>query len=125
MPTSITRGSVTTSIVYDGNGVRSKKSTPGGSTTYYIGDHYEIKNGVASKFIFAGNLRIAQVAGSVVSYFHKDHLGSSTVMTNSSGAQVEATDYMPFGSQRSHTGTNISDYKFTDQELDSETTLYN
>jgi len=61
----------------------------------------------------------------VVSYFHKDHLGSSTVMANSSGAQVEVTDYMPFGSQRSLTGTDISDYRFTDEEFDSETALYN
>jgi RHS repeat-associated protein len=32
---------------------------------------------------------------------------------------------MPFGSQRSHSGTNTSDYRFTDQELDAENGLYN
>ena len=57
--------------------------------------------------------------------YHKDHLGSSTAMTNGSGVTVEATEYLPFGSMREHTGTEVSDYKFTDQELDTSTGLYN
>lgn len=32
---------------------------------------------------------------------------------------------MPFGTQRSHSGANTSDYKYTDQELDNESNLYN
>jgi len=32
---------------------------------------------------------------------------------------------MPFGSVRSHSGANTSDYKYTDQELDAENGLYN
>jgi RHS repeat-associated protein len=38
---------------------------------------------------------------------------------------IEATSFMPFGSARSHTGASVSDYKFTDQEFDAETGLYN
>jgi hypothetical protein len=41
-------------------------------------------------------------------------------MTNVSGTEVESTDYMPFGGIRNHIGTNTSNYKFTDQELDAE-----
>jgi RHS repeat-associated protein len=93
--------------------------------TYYIGDHFEVRGGETIKYIFAGNLRVAQVKGGVRSFFHKDHLGSSTVMTDENGARIEATEYMPFGSQRSHWGTNTSDYRFTDQELDAENGLYN
>ena len=37
---------VTTDFVYDGSGVRAKKVVGGGSTTYYFGDHFEIKDGV-------------------------------------------------------------------------------
>jgi RHS repeat-associated protein len=125
MPNTITYGSsATTTLLYDGTGTRAKK-TVGSTTTYYIGDHYEIKGGVAYKYIFAGNLRVAQIAGSTVSYFHKDHLGSSTVMTNSSGTQIESTNYEPFGGMRAHSGTTTSGYKFTDQELDAENGLYN
>jgi len=90
-----------------------------------MGDHYEIKGGVVYKYIFAGNLRVAQIAGSTVSYFHKDHLGSSTVMTNASGVQIESANYEPYGAMRAHTGTTTSGYKFTDQELDAENGLYN
>jgi len=104
--------------------VRAKKEIVGGSTTYYIGDHYEISGGVTTKYIFAGNLRIAQIKGSVVSYFHKDHLGSSTVLTDSNGNPIDSTEYMPFGGQR-EPGISASDYKFTDQEFDGESSLYN
>lgn len=38
---------------------------------------------------------------------------------------IETTTYLPFGHERNHTGTDISDYKFTDQEKDKETKLYN
>jgi RHS repeat-associated protein len=105
-------------------GTRVKKSV-GTTHTYYIGDHFEIEGGTLIKYIFAGNLRVAQIKGSARSYFHKDHLGSSTVMTNTSGLEIESTDYMPFGGTRNHTGTNTSNYKFTDQELDAENGLYN
>ncbi|GEM_PF-3025658 len=46
-------------------------------------------------------------------------------MTDASGYVIESTEYMPFGSVRSHSGANTSDYKYTDQELDAENGLYN
>ncbi len=109
---------------YDGNNARVKKDSEDG-VTYYIGNHYEVKNGQGVKYIFGNNIRIAQVKGSVKHFFHKDHLFSSTVMSNANGAKVESTDYMPYGKTRSHTGQNLSDYKFTDQELDKSTEFYN
>jgi RHS repeat-associated protein len=124
MPITITRAGVTTSIIYDGGGARARKVSPSG-TTYYYGEHYEIENGVATKYVLAGGERIAKVAPTATSYFHKDHLGSATVLTNVNGASAEGTEYMPFGEMRSHTGTTTSNYKFTGQELDPETGLYN
>ncbi|MGD8944304.1 MAG: FG-GAP-like repeat-containing protein, partial [Desulfobacterales bacterium] len=118
-------GAWTVDFYYDGDGVRVKKHVLGGSRTYYIGAHYEVKDGVATRYIFAGNLRIAMIKDAEVKYFHKDHLGSSTVMTDANGQLVESTDYMPFGAMRDHSGTQVSDYKFTDQEFDPETGLYN
>jgi len=129
MPTQIvyTKGgsSTTTSFTYDGDGVRAIKTVQGGSTTYYAGKYYEITDGVATKYIFAADMRIAKLEGTELHYFHKDHLGSSTVMTDESSSRVEGTEYMPFGQIRDHTGTDVSKYRFTDQELDSETGLYN
>jgi RHS repeat-associated protein len=48
-------------------------------------------------------------------------------MTDASGTTLETTDYMPFGSQRDNSETipNATHYRFTDQELDVESGLYN
>jgi len=129
MPTQIEHvkggSTVTTDIVYDGNSARAKKTVLGGNTTYYINENFEIIGSSPVKYVFAGNLRIAMIAASGVNYFHKDHLGSSNVITDNTGATVEITEYMPFGSIREHTGAETSNYKFTDQELDPESGLYN
>ena len=125
MPTSITHSTGgTVTFTYDGEGKRAKKV--GGGTTLYIGDHYEIIDGTATKYIFAGNLRVTKISTEGTFYFHKDHLGSSTVMTDCNGISwEERTEYMPFGSMRIHEGIDLTAYKFTDQELDAETGLYN
>ena len=124
MPAAITRGAVSTNFTYDGDGRRAKKTT-GSNTTVYVNDLCEIINAAAVKYIFAGNLRIAKITGTDIKYFHKDHLGSSTVMTNASGNSVETSEYLPYGGTRDQSGTSVSDYKFTDQELDTSTGLYN
>ncbi len=130
MPTQVTsvRGSTSTTVNYryDGFGQRYKKEVVGGMTTYYLGDHFEIKGGTPVKYIFVGNLRVAQVEGTTHTYLHKDHLGSSTIMTDDSGFETESTQYMPFGSPRPGSG-EITDtsYLFTDQEFDTENGLYN
>ncbi len=116
---------VTTEFEYDGGGSRVKK-IQGGNTTYYIGNHYEEINGVATKYIFAGNTRVAMIKDGDIYYFHKDHLGSTNIITDADGVTVgSATEYLPFGLERSNSGQNITDYKFTDQEFDDSTNLYN
>jgi RHS repeat-associated protein len=79
--------------------------------------------------VFAGNLRVAMVkdyAYDQVKYFHKDHLGSSSVVTDADGEAREQTRYMPFGGKRGDgAGITASNYLFTDQELDKESGLYN
>ena len=114
-----------TRFYYDGEGRRVKKYIVGVGITYYIGGHIEKINGSLVKYIFAGDMRIARINGSEKRIFHKDHLGSSTAITDMNGNEVEISNYMPFGSLRSHSGSYVSDYKFTDQELDDSTGLYN
>jgi RHS repeat-associated protein len=126
MPITIAHANGTTvNFVYDSVAKRTKKLVAGGKTVLYLGDHFEVENGTAIKYIFGGNLRLAQIKGSLTSYFHKDHLGSTAAITDQNGNKVEGTTYEPFGSTRAHEGTDISAYKFTDQELDNETGLYN
>jgi RHS repeat-associated protein len=109
--------------VYDGESKRAKKTGLGG-TTYYFSNEFEIIDNVETKYIFAGNLRIAKVTDVPV-YFHKDHLGSSTAMTDGSGSVSDTAMYMPFGGKRGSDEILESNYKFTDQELDAESGLYN
>ena len=88
----------------------------GGVVTYYFEDHYEIKDVTPTKYIFAGNLRVAQITNTDTTYYHKDYLGSSSVMTNDQVTVIEQTDYLPFGETREHSGTEVSNYKFTPLE---------
>jgi RHS repeat-associated protein len=125
MPLSITHSSGgTTQFLYDGQSKRITKITPAG-TTYYVNEFFEINNGTVVKYIFAGVSRIAKRVDNDTYYYHKDHLGSTRSITNSVGEEQEHTAYMPFGHQRSHFGTSITNYKYTDQELDSSTGFYN
>ena len=120
MPTSI--GNI--SFTYDGSATRVKKSSPG-RTTDYIGKLYECTNGSCAKFIFAGDTRVAMKVGGQVSYYHPDHQGSTSVVTDVSGNKMEELAYYPFGGQRQGVGTASVSHTYTGQELDAETGLYN
>ena len=131
-PLMITQGSTTTTFVYDGDGGRVKKIV-GTTTTRYISKLYECDtNGGStscSRFIWAGDQRIATVADNgVTHYWHVDHLGSSSVITDGTGAKAEAITYYPYGEVRTDTpgpsGTPANvPYKYTGQERDSSTGL--
>jgi len=144
MPVSIENtegGNTTTSFSYYAGGeARAKKVVTEGAlteTTHYVNSTYEygVESGLATVYIFAGNLRIAAAKGNVIHYFHKDHLGSTSKTSNElepgdpdeAPEVVEDAQYLPYGSMRSYwtSGGAVSDYKFTDQELDTSTGLYN
>ncbi len=58
------------------------------------------------------------------SYFHPDHLGSTSVLTNAQGVAEEHNSYRPYGQLHTHTGTSDVAYKYTGQERDPSTGLY-
>jgi RHS repeat-associated protein len=126
----------TSSIKYNGNetgfvysGVWSShnraEKEANGSKTIYIGGIYEKNGNSISKFIFANNKRIAVKTPTDTYYYHQDHIDSTRVVTNSSGAKVEEIHYYPYGETYSDTGTVSVKHKFTSQEFDKETGLYN
>ncbi len=59
-------------------------------------------------------------------YYHSDHLGSSSYLTNLDGAVVQHVEYVPFGEvfieERNNTWN--TPYLFNGKELDEETGLY-
>jgi RHS repeat-associated protein len=116
----------TLAFTYDGDGRRVKKESTGG-TVIYVDNSYEIRNGQPVKYIFAGSLRLAKVSGTTVHYYHKDHLGSSSIVTDASGTPVDAMVYEAFGQPRETcevSSGNVA-YTYTDQEWDAESGLYN
>ncbi|RIK57522.1 MAG: hypothetical protein DCC63_13640 [Nitrospira sp.] len=128
-PLTITIGGQTTTFVYDGDNGRVKKIV-GTTTTRYISQLYECENTSCSRMIFAGSERVATlVPGGGVHYYHPDHLGSSSVITDGTGAKAQNLTYFPYGATRTNSSpvTPAVDvpYKYTGQELDASTTLYN
>jgi RHS repeat-associated protein len=135
-PTSITKGSTTVTFTYDGNGQRVKKVSSLNGTTFYYGELYEVRSGAGIIQVFAGNERVASVfLDGRMQFYHPNHLGSASVVTDQYGERKEQIEYYPFGTYRAvgdPNGTydydpNFPDvyYTFTDQEDDDDLGLYN
>ncbi|OQW62878.1 MAG: hypothetical protein BVN28_04805, partial [Nitrospira sp. ST-bin4] len=127
-PLTTVQGGTTTTFVYDGDGGRVKKIV-GSTTTRYISKIYECDNANCTRFIWAGSTRIATIAvtSGTIHYWHGDHLGSSSVITDSAGAKVQAVSYYPYGGTRTNQSFSTPavdvPYKYTGKELDN-TGLY-
>ena len=65
-------------------------------------------------------------------YFHKDHLGSSTLITDGTGSISQQVEYLPYGEvflEKQHSSDPsqplyATPYRFNGKELDEETGLY-
>ncbi len=63
----------------------------------------------------------------VVYYYHPDHLGSNTFVTDMTGQPYQMFVNLPFGetmAEQTSTGYFLNQYKFNGKELDQETGLY-
>ena len=126
-----------TELVYDGEGNRVVKKVDGW-VTVYVGQHYvcqgteqALNSGgelACAKLIYGNGQRIAmeQVGGKGATYFHSDHLGSTSVVTDENGTVEQELAYYPFGETRSTvspSGVDVA-YQYTGQEKDHTTGLY-
>jgi len=59
-----------------------------------------------------------------IAYYHQDHLGSSSVVTDGNGRVVEETSYYPFGEIRRNGTVMPQPYKFSQKERDEESRLH-
>ena len=95
--------SVIEEYTYDPNGERIKTYNYNTSTTTYtpFKEFMQIRNssGVFNyTYIYEGDVLIAKVnPDGSKSYYHPNHLGSTTLITNESGDIVEEISYYPFG----------------------------
>ncbi len=116
----------TATYVYDALGRRVQKVS-GGSTVNYV---YDLSGGVVAEvtagvwsrgFVYLNGAAIAQYLGGSTQFFHKDHLGSTRLLTSPNQSLSDNMDFLPFGEQGSgDTGTT---HKFTGDERDAETGL--
>jgi RHS repeat-associated protein len=82
---------------------------------------------LTKEFIFFAGKRIARLdlPSGAVHYYFSDHLGSSDVVTNATGATIEdESEFYPFGGERLIIDTlPDQQYKFTGKERDPESGL--
>ncbi len=76
--------------------------------------------------MFFGGKRIARRdnAGNV-SYYFANHLGTSRVVNNATGAILDNSDFYPYGGERVVSSSSGNHYKFTGKERDGESGLDN
>jgi RHS repeat-associated protein len=123
--TAYTKNATTTKYTYDHLGQRLEKARGTGTTTYATAA-YEVSPGNSiTKYIYANGDLIATIKGTgattTPSYIHRDHLSSTNVTTNQSGAISTVLDYYPYGGTRVETGTPPARQyigQYDDQESD-------
>ena len=73
----------------------------------------------STNYIYANGQRIAKIENNQTFYFHNDHLGSATVLSDSDGNFIEEKRYDPFGAELQGT----SKIGYNSKELDKDTDL--
>jgi RHS repeat-associated protein len=130
--TSVNGGSTAT-YDYGPNGERVRKLA-GGATTYYFRDlsgqvltELAPNNVWTVGYVYLHGQLLAQYKDGTTYFAHKDHLGSTRLLTKMDQSTQECTDYLPYGEQQSSVcalpGTATTTHKFTGQERDGEANL--
>jgi len=126
----------TTSYGYNADGLRmckfsgsSSQPCQAGGNTSFVWDAANavpvlIKDGITAYVYGPGGLPLEQVSGSTTYWFHHDQLGSTRLMTDSTGVAQATYTYDPFGGLASSTGTITNPFRFSGQYLDGESGFY-
>jgi RHS repeat-associated protein len=106
---------------YSGERVRKQVITgEGTSESIYIDNVFELRDGVARRYTLHQSRRVAEESGGQTVFLHPDHLGNIVLITNSAGAIVKETGYLPFGTVAFTTGASQSDHALLSREFDQE-----
>jgi hypothetical protein len=112
------------SFTYDVDG-RQVKSVVNSVTTLFVGAHYQVEGGLTVKYYLVGGQRIAiRTPNNSVSYLLTDHLGSTSLTTNSAGVVTSEMRYTPWGETRYTSGTSPTNYRYTGQRQEVSFGLY-
>ena len=135
-----------TAYIYGQDGQRSNKYTQNSETLYFnkMWTHHtdsgnNVYGGQTAKNIYLGKTRIVTKLNSGHEptyneeyykqyYYHSDHLGSASLITDYKGDEYQRIEYTPYGEtwveKTSNTGLEYLPYRFTGKEIDEETGLY-
>lgn len=119
--------SSTTTYTYNADGLRMSKTS--GNTNQFVWDvagglPLLLKDGSTNYIYGPSGLPLEQVTSSATSYYHHDQLGSTRVLTDSSGSSVATYTFDPYGNLVSTTGSIVNPFLFTGQYRDGESGLY-
>ncbi len=121
-------GGSNTTYAYNGDGVRTKKTTGSTITEYFQDSAGGLPRVAADKvdttwnyYVYGTGLIGKVGSDNVARYYHYDGTGHTRAITDSTGAVVERYDYDAFGALR-NTPTGLSnDRRFTGEQHDAET----
>jgi RHS repeat-associated protein len=126
----------TTSYGYNGDGLRmckvggsSTQPCQAGGNTQFLWDvagslPLLLKDGTVSYIYGPGGLPLEQVNGSTTVWYHHDQLGSTRLVTSSTGVSQATYTYDPYGGLASSTGSITNPFRFCGQYQDAESGLY-
>ncbi|HEX8172022.1 MAG TPA: RHS repeat-associated core domain-containing protein [Thermoanaerobaculia bacterium] len=99
------------------------KKVEGGVTTYYM-PSLRIENGVARKY-YGSYAERSEVPGDRdLRFYHPDHLGSASLVTDKNGNVIRRVSYFPWGGDRGVEGTFVPKLQFNFKERDTATGFY-
>jgi len=128
---AVVPGTGTVNFKYDPFGRRIQKSGPLG-TTNYLYDGWDLieeaDNGgnVLARYNdgVGFDQPLSMLRSGTASFYQSDLLGSTTSLSNSSGALANTYSYDSFGKLSASTGTLTNPFQFTGREFDQETGIY-
>ena len=109
---------------YNGDGLRTSKTTPNGTIQFTWSGDLLIQDGTASYVYGPGGQVLEQVrADGTVYYYHADQLGSVRKLTDSSGTVQNSDTYDPYGSVRASSGSVTNPFQYAGEYQDAESGL--
>lgn len=124
--TAATTGAGARSYTYDGSGLRAGKTVAGATTPFtwgsLDGQNLLLTDGATDYLYGPGGLPIEQTSSVGTCYYVHDLLGSTTALTNSSGAVTGTYNYTTYG-QATHAGTASTPLQYGGGYTDTETGL--
>jgi RHS repeat-associated protein len=114
---------------YNGDGLRVGETTTTGAVSFAwdtTSSNPEVLNDSTYSFIYGDNGHVIEQidASGVSTYFVQDQLGSTRVLTNSSGSVVGTYTYGPYGQVTSHTGNTTTPIGYAGAYTDTSGLVY-